>query len=106
MALDDRIRQELDIASCLHDWLILLTSETLLLSQWAPDLLKLVLAEEQSRGQSFVVPVLLDNALNSSPPSWADLLRNGRSLVDLTNSNDAIKYHNALVELSTILGVP
>jgi uncharacterized protein YjbI with pentapeptide repeats len=92
MKIGDRIRRRIDDSIRVHDKLLLVLSETSVLSQWIEQEVATALEKEREQGCDVLFPVRLDDTIMKVRSDWPALIRNTRHIGDFRRWNDPCEY--------------
>jgi uncharacterized protein YjbI with pentapeptide repeats len=99
MKIGDRIRRRIDDSIRLHDKLLLILSETSVVSQWIEQEVATALEKEREQGCDVLFPVRLDDAVKNVRSDWPALIRNTRHIGDFRRWNDYEEYKRSFIRL-------
>jgi hypothetical protein len=99
LKIGDRFRDEIESAIRLHDKLLLVLTETSVHSSWVREEVESALEREDREHRQVLFPVRLDDAVMSTPQSWAASVRRQRHMGDFTGWKNHDNYRKAFDRL-------
>ena len=103
MKIADKIRQDRNEAISFSDKLLLVLSEHSIASSWIKNEVEAAFEKERQRGAQVLLPLSLDDAINSTAQTWVAALRRKKDIVDFTRWKQPGGYLHALGRLLQVL---
>ena len=99
LKIGDRFRDEIETAIRLHDKLLVVLTETSVRSSWVREEVESALEREDREHTRVLFPVRLDDAVMTTPQSWAASVRRQRHMGDFSGWKDHDHYKQAFDRL-------
>ncbi len=99
MRIGDKIRTQIDTSILIHDKLLLILSQSSVVSQWVEQEVETALAKERKQNSLVLFPIRLDDAFMEIEHGWPTLIYNTRHVGDFTNWRNHGDYQKAFDRL-------
>lgn len=99
MKIGGKIRNRIDEAIHLHDYLLLILSEHSVSNTWIKHEVDEALEREKRQKRQVLLPIRIDDAVMQSTKNWAAHLRRSRYIGNFTRWTDHQEYHQAFERL-------
>ncbi len=99
LKIGDKFPQRIDEAIRIHDKLLIVLTKQSISSSWVEWEVNAALKREAREKRTVLFPIRLDNAVMSSPMTWAAIIRNSRHIGDFRGWKEHDKYQEAFNRL-------
>ncbi len=99
LKIGDKFRQKIDESIRAHEKLLLLLSAGSINSDWVASEVESALELERREKRMLLLPIKLDNEVETTTHAWACEIRRQRHIGDFTGTDDELTYRRALARL-------
>ena len=99
MKIGDRLRPRIDETIRVYDKLLLVLSQTSVVSPWVEQEVETAMEEESKRGTTILFPVRIDNTVMTIETGWPAMIHRTRHIGDFTQWKAHDAYQQAFDRL-------
>lgn len=94
------VAEEIEEAIWTRDKFIIVVSESAFESQWVSREVEAALERERKERKNVIIPIRIDNALESTTSAWGSELRRRRMVADFRTWKEAVGYEDAVEQVA------